>query len=176
MPGAAAGGYGETPVRVGKGELRFLGRMRVVDSDRLVQAAEMDAIAAVEQAGRGRCDRAERSWFEARAHQPRNGRWHDEHRPEVARAIAGCWVQEVTAHDLRTALLRARYWDSSVPEVQRLSAQAADTWWDEAHTARDQGAWSTAFARFEDVLSVAPHRSWARRHAEEARDHMLATQ
>jgi hypothetical protein len=176
VPGAVAGGYGEAPVRLAKGELRFLGRMRVVDGVRLTQASEMDAIAAVEQARRGRCERAERSWFEARAHQPRHGGWHDEHRPEVARAIAGCWIHQVTEHDPRTALLRARYWDPSVPEVQRLSEQTADTWWDEAHQARDQGAWSTAYARFEDVLSVAPHRSWARRYAEEARTHILATQ
>ena len=175
VPGAVAGGVEDEPARLSPGEVRFQGRMRVVEKEQVVQASEMDAVASIEQANRGRCELAERAWFEARAHQPRNGGWHDSNRPEVARALALCWLGRAEGMELKPSLKRARSWDATTPEVARASEEAASRWWDEGMSARDQQAWSAAFERFEDVLSVAPHRAWARRYAEEARTHILRT-
>lgn len=175
VPGAVAGGHGDEPARVAEGEVRFQGRMRVVEREQVAQASEMDAVASIEQAERGRCELAERAWFEARAHQPRNGGWHDAQRPEVARALALCWLERAEGPEVKPALRRARSWDATAPQVVKASEEAARGWWEEGIRAREQEAWPTAFDRFEDVLAVAPHRAWARRYAEEARTHILET-
>lgn len=172
--GAVIGGRDAPPV-VAHGEVRFPGVVRVVSAAQAVAEADADRIAALEAAWGGRCRNAEDQWRLARRHVPLDEDWEDAHEPEIAEALASCWAERATEDEDLAAirLARAHRWSPGNADLLRIKEPVADRLIEEAHAARARQDWEVAYARFRDALSFAPERSWARRYAEEARDHRL---
>lgn len=174
LEGSEAGAILDGP-RFAEGEVRFPGAITVVSAHALDKLAEADRQAALEHAAAGRCDEAERAWFVARKRVARNYAWARDHRPEVGRALSRCYVDAATRHpEDRIALLeRAHTWDHRLPPYVQASEAVADELFAQGKQARAAGDHDAAYRLFSDVLRITPYYAWARRYAEEARDHRL---
>ncbi len=158
------------------GEVRLPRAVTVTTFEAVAEAALATRDRALDAAGAGACDDAVDLWVLTKRHRPRDGRWQRRTRPRVARAVADCLAR--TAAGLPDAQAAARLadahrWDHRSPELARVGAPLGERLWAEGRAARDAGDHEVAFARFEALLGFQPWRAWARRWAEEARDHRL---
>jgi hypothetical protein len=156
-----------------QGEVRLPGRIQVVatpDEDGSAQAlAEALALADA-----GSCAEAESAWLRTKRHRPIDASWQEERRPQAQRALATCWAAQAQQSAAPAAdLARAARWDRDAPLLADVGGPIGDRLWSEGMAARANGDAETAYARFRDLLSFQPWRSWARRYAEEARDERL---
>jgi hypothetical protein len=71
------------------------------------------------------------------------------------------------------ALIEARRWDHHIPGLVEAAEPLADAAVARGEAAAAEEAWEEAYAAFSEALRLDPSRSWARRHAETARDHVL---
>ena len=69
--------------------------------------------------------------------------------------------------------IRAHHWDHRSPALAEIGGPVAERLYQEGLAARASQDWQLAFDRFSAALRVEPFRAWARRYAEEARDHRL---
>ncbi len=168
-PGAVA----DDPV-LARGEVRFPGLVEVVAADALAGRIEVVQAEIARNADAGVCERAEDGWIRLKRHRPVDWPWHDTVGVENGRILADCWARRAEADpEPVTALARAHRWDFESPELARVGGPVAERLLADGREARARGDWETAYARFSAVLSFQPWRSWARRWAEEARDHRL---
>lgn len=158
-----------------QGEARFpfavpIGRYAV--SDELAQATLFEAMDAADA---GLCDHAERRWREAWLRIPKNTAWRSENREAVGASIARCWATEADNRPEKAVVLleRARTWSHRNRRLVEVAEPVADSLFEAGLAARAEGDWDRAYARFHEVLRVDPSRAWARRYAEEARNHRL---
>lgn len=173
--GAWMGGTELHPAVFATGEVVFPGKLTVVSVDELAALARADRDEAIEHAKRGRCMKAEQSWFLARKHRPIDKRWADEHGPNVRLNIATCWawLAEQQPENAIVHLERARILDHNAPGYLRNKDPVADALYAEGKAAYDAGRWEEAYRKFSDTLRVDATRSWARRYAEKARSFRL---
>jgi len=159
--------------RFAKGEVRLPQRIRVV-ATREEDGAEPSWQHTLELAAQGACAEAEAAWIRTKRHRPIDGRWHGSLAPHAHRALATCWAQRADgSSDPVHDLARAHRWDWEAPALAEAGEPVGERLWSEGMAARARGDSETAYARFRDVLSFQPWRSWARRYAEEARDERL---
>jgi hypothetical protein len=157
-----------------RGEVRWPGVARVVPAAEIGNYAAEDRAAAVGLARDGDCRRAEAAWTLAMRHVPLDRTWAAANQP--SRALSSCWsrlAEEQRGDERVDALARAHRWDDRAPDFLRVSEVAGARLWDAGLVARGRGDWEGAYAAFRDLLRFQPWRSWARRYAEEARDHRL---
>ena len=160
--------------RYAAGEVRWPGVVTVVADDQIGAFAEADLAEARQNAASLDCQGAEESWFLAKRHLPGDVAWATAHEPTSA--LATCWARaaEEQRGERRVAsLARAHRWDPASPELARVGGPTGARLWETGLAARDREDWELAYASFRDLLSFQPWRSWARRYAEEARDHRL---
>ncbi len=156
--------------RLVRGEVRFPSSVRVGPEGTVTEAAALDHDLALTRSAADDCAGAEEAWRDARLHVPRNIAWHEQRRAGVATALAACWGR--TADGDLVRLARGHAWDSREPTLRAAADAVAAERFAAGIAARDAGHWAAAYAAFKDVLRVAPHRAWARRYAEEARDRL----
>jgi hypothetical protein len=158
-----------------EGEILFPGVVEIVDAG--TRQARIDAVRREidADADADACERAEDDWVRLERHRPRDWAWHDAERPSAARAIADCWARRAERDPDRAVdhLARAHRWDHWSPELARVGRDLGERLYAEGRQARAREDWETAYRRFTDVLRFQPWRAWARRWAEEARDHRL---
>ena len=162
------------PVR-SKDELWFPGAVEVVGSQAF-DAVISEARSAVQAAAEAqRCSDAEAAWVRLKRHRARNWAWHEAEEAQAGAWLADCWAREAENEPDRAVdhLARAHRWDHHSAELERVGRPLAEAWLAEAQAARQSGDWERAYRRFADVLRFEPWRAWARRWAEEARDHRL---
>jgi len=166
------------PPQLAVGEA-LLGTIRVDTPAAVDHAAERVLARALDRAAAGSCTEAEAAWVAAQHHRPQDPAWRDSRRPEVARAMADCLAgraQHASDPDTAALLREAHRWDHRSEALARVGAPLAAAWLAEADAARVAEDWSTAYRRYTDVLGFQPWRAWARRYAEQARDHRLGLQ
>ncbi len=155
------------------GEVIFPAAFRVVTPDAALAAAQADRDASLRLAGAGDCAAAEDAWWDAVAHRPADRRYA---RQAPVRSLAECWAAAGSRLDGAAqvdALARAHRWDHRSPGLAAVGGPVAARLYAEGLAAREAGDWELAYARFRDTLAIEPWRAWARRYAEEARDHRL---
>ena len=169
--GAVLGTPGDA--RYALGEVRFPDVVTVVRPTEIGAYVEADRQAAFAHAAAGRCAEAERSWVLARRHLPYDERL----RAQPPRAdFAACWARSaasLTGAAQVDALARAHHWDHRSPALTEIGGPVAERLYQEGLAARASQDWQQAFDRFSAALRIEPFRAWARRYAEEARDHRL---
>nr|MBA2322138.1 hypothetical protein [Deltaproteobacteria bacterium] len=122
----------------------------------------------------GDCAAAEASWVLARRHLPNRRAWTEANDPSTA--LAECWArfsERARGTERVEALARAHRWDPRAKEFLRVSRGMGERLWLAGLSARDRRDWEASYVAFRDLLRFQPWRSWARRYAEEARDHRL---
>lgn len=169
-PGATA----DAP-KFARGEVRFPGQVEVVTrAERATRMASVRAELAT-QAGELSCELAIEAWIRYKRHRPVAWAFHDEERPGVGSEISRCWVGRASADPGSAAehLARAHQWSPYEPALVAAADPLADRLIAGGHSAVERGDWEAAYQAFAAVLTFAPERAWARRWAEEARDHRL---
>ncbi|MEO0605109.1 MAG: hypothetical protein AAF211_27010, partial [Myxococcota bacterium] len=146
-------------------------------SEREAAVASMRARVA-ERAASGACEDAAIAVVRVERHRPTDWAWHAARAGRAAdhAAIAACWARRAETSDRPSAvdaLARAHRWDHHSPELARVGRPIAEELWREGREARAAEDWEAAYARFSALLRFQPWRAWARRYAEEARDHRL---
>ena len=94
----------------------------------------------------------------------------------MADHLSGCWARAAEKGPARRRadrLEQARQWDHWNHDYRRVAALVADELYQEGLDARERQDWPAAFDAVSDTLRIEPWRAWARRYAEEARDHRL---
>lgn len=174
---AVVGGVGDEPARFAVGEIRFPGIVRIGPPGTGERAAKADFDRAVQAAQEGRCEDAERSWSLARRHIPRAEQWHETHRAELADFMSDCWVGQAAAetdpHAAVPHMKRAKFWNHRNPNFWEQAAVTGDRLFQEGMGHKAAEDWTAAFEAFLHAVEVNPTLAWARRYAEEARDHRL---
>jgi hypothetical protein len=163
------------PPALARGEVRFPGAIEVVAAAELDRRIDAVRAELADQASHGECEAAESTWVRLKRHRPEDWAWQDEQQVGVAPELAECWAARAE-HDSRRpvdALAWAHRWDPDSPTLERVGGPIADRLYDEGLRARAVQDWETAYDRFADLLRFEPWRAWARRYAEEARDHRL---
>lgn len=143
--------------------------------------AEAAAVAgrdgAIELASGGRCDEAWTAWKNATRHISRNNAWHDEHRPAVNRAMAGCYVQRAAAaadaQGRADELITGRRYDHHHPELVAQARALSKDFDAQGEAAAANGDWEAAYQAWSTAIKLDPRQSWIRRKAEDARDRRL---
>ena len=169
---AATGPEAEGPTVVPLGLV-----LQVVSPAGAAEAAEADLAAARAAAEAGDCAGAWGHYKDATRHRLSDLAWAAEARPGVDTAIAACHLAAAAAAEGREAhvraLVAARRADRHHPAVKEQTRALAATLVAEGDTARAAADWDTAYAAYHAALQLDPRLSWARRYAEEARDHRL---
>ena len=158
-----------------RGEVRFPQAITVVSSPELDRLADVDRLAALEAAADDRCEEAVRSWRLARMHRPRDKRYVRLHEAEVNAGLSRCWAlrAERSTDEAPALLAKAHQADHRQDDFQRIRHGVAKDLYARGLAARDADDPETAYRLFTELLAFAPHYSWARRYAEEARDARL---
>jgi len=159
-----------------RGEVIWPRVVEVVANDVAVARADEMAKDAIAHAGAGACGPAEQTWRLARLHLPWDDGWADAHAPAIDSALASCWANRATVEPKQAAkhLARAHRWDRENETLREVGSEVGAQLWREGREARSAGNWAVAYDRFSSLLQFQPWRAWARRYAEEARDHVLA--
>ncbi len=173
--GAMLGGVSPWEARVARGEVQFPAAIQLVDNNALEVIVDKTRADSLELAKAGDCDAAEHTWWVAKMYRPRATAWFKEHRPEMGRAFANCWVAAAKASpdDEVAFLTKAHDWDHNAPSLIAASKPVVNRLFDEGKSALNAEDWETAYRRFSDVLEIEPQRAWARRYAEKARPYRL---
>jgi hypothetical protein len=174
---AVFGGRDGVPARFAVGEVRFANVVSIGEPGTGERAAKADLDRALLAAAEGRCTDAEDAWRLAWQHVPKATAWSDEHRPGFARAVSSCWAAGADAEgSLRAAagqIEAARTWDHRNPAVWQVGERVGEALYNEGLAQREAGEWQSAYEAFSGAVTANPSLSWARRYAEEARDHRL---
>lgn len=96
--------------------------------------------------------------------------------PGVEDALATCWATRARNEaplDAARLLARAHRWDPRNQTLLDVGGPVAKTLIADGRAARAAADWETAYGRFAAALTFEPWHAWARRWAEEARDHRL---
>lgn len=163
--------------RFASGELLFRDVLTVVTGAEATAAAEAALAGSVSAAAAADCDAAEQRWFEARMHLPHDKDWAGQHRKNVSRDLARCFVaraaQAATPGEAVAAITRARGWDWLDPAV----LEAGRVLGAQRHAAGEQAErhldFEAAYRGYADAVAVDPTRSWSRRAAEAMRAQRL---
>jgi hypothetical protein len=138
-------------------------------------ARQAEAIALAESPDR--CEEAWSTWKDASRHVLRDEAWVERQGKAMRGTVAGCYLRraEQAADDAAriAALIEARRWDHHIPGLVEAAEPLADAAVARGEAAAAEEAWEEAYAAFSEALRLDPSRSWARRHAETARDHVL---
>jgi hypothetical protein len=175
-PSVGIGGFNEVPPRFAVGEVRYLqSKFKITSVDDNADNAREDRQAAYDAAQANECKKAEDRWFQARMHRPINEKWRAEYEPGIEMALASCWARLALQDPDNEVpwLEKARQHNHHSPEYLAAAEITADALFEKALKAKEDKDWESAYRLFSDVLRVDPQRSWARRYAEEARDHRL---
>jgi hypothetical protein len=179
VPSGAVVGGRDVPAVFASGEVRFERAVTIAappDVEFLRNTVRDDVVALTEA---GNCEAAEARWIDAKRIRLRDTAWQDsQRRREVGPRISDCWALRAEREAERAAehLASAFRWDRSGVALERVGAEVGARLWAEGKQARSEGDWETAYRRFEGLLGFQPWRSWARRYAEEARNHRLGLQ
>ncbi|HMV66831.1 MAG TPA: hypothetical protein PKA64_08275, partial [Myxococcota bacterium] len=176
-PRAVVGGRDGVEARFAAGEIRYPNALHVGEAGTGEKAARDDFERAMELAKSTDCEEAEAAWRLARLHLPRADKWQDDNRAELAPALAACWTHaaDEAESDEEAAgfLARARVWDHRAPQLWETARVVGDRLYQQGMDAREAGDWQRAFDAFIAAVTANPSLAWARRYAEEARDHRL---
>jgi hypothetical protein len=151
--------------------------IQVVGERELTDRTRTDLERFEAEAKATRCESADAVWNQLRRRYPRDVAWIDDHQPRARRLLAACWTR-AAANDgdravQRERLVRARHADFREPSTVQASRRLAETYYLDGLSAREKQDWEQAYPLFSEALSLDPQLSWARRYAEEARDHRL---
>jgi hypothetical protein len=163
--------------RLLSGEVRFPAALTLGGDGTSERESGRDVERARALAAEAKCPEALAAWMEARLHQPKNTAWTTTTRTELAPAFAACWLNrgEEAADDEAAArhIEAARFWQPRAPEVWKAADEVGPLLMSRADAARDASDWATAYRLYTAALAAKPTLSWARRYAEDARDHVL---
>jgi hypothetical protein len=201
--GPVVGGARGVPPRVEAGEVRFPRAVAVVSLEEAMDRNRANFAALEKSAAKLNCTKAEARWLRIRWRMVGKHAWPEHPGPAARRALAECWARRAMASVDREEqiawLVRARELDRRAPSLRQASKPLAGTLFEEgkialdaarslrrasqgggAQSARDVSgpegeAWGEVYRLFSAALRVDPSLSWARRYAEEARSHRLAT-
>lgn len=175
--GAVIGGRDNEPARVAAGEVRFAAALKVGEPGTGEKAARDDFEKAIALAKSTDCKKSEAAWRLSRLHMPKADKWYEENRAEFAPVIAQCWVDlaRETDSDEEASFLMvtARFWDFQNADLWELATELGERQYDAGMEARAAGDWEAAYKAFATAVRADTRLSWARRYAEEARDHRL---
>jgi hypothetical protein len=175
--GARIGRLADGSARFADGEVVFPGALTLVSRDEGKNLASADVDAARARASEGDCEGAEAVWGIAQHRMTQDDDWIAGRQPKTARALARCWLTRARAAasdaERVAPLAQAHRWEPSFSELVVYGDEVAARLFAAGEAARTRGDADAAYAQFTSVLSFAPHWSWARRYAEEARDRRL---
>ena len=173
--GAIVPGLSQIPARLARGEVRFTRAVTIGPVEAVIDASMARLGEAHTNAQANACVEAEDAWFTARTHRPRATPFFEAEGPGVHQAIAECWARKATEEPEQTVahLARGRDWDRTAPGLVAAIRPVADAHYASGKAALDAEDWETAYRDLSSVLRIAPHRSWARRYAEQARSERL---
>lgn len=165
------GGTEGVPARVAIGELRYPAAVRLGAREAAEAAALTGKQQAIDLADRDDCAGAERAWYVARMHLPRDKVWAEDQLPPVANALARCHLRRAEADpDVAVAELRiARRWDMHDSGVLAAATATGEEQYQLGLAARAEQDWAAAYTAFAASIAVDPTRAWSRKYAEEAR-------
>ena len=173
----AAAAPGGPAARVALGEARFSAALTLGGDGTSERESARDVERARSLAAEAKCPEALQAWMEARLHQPKNTAWTTTTRAELAPAFAACWLNrgEEAGDDEAAArhIEAARYWQPRSADVWTAADEVGPLLMSRADAARAEADWSSAYRLYTAALAAKPTLSWARRYAEEARDHVL---
>ena len=181
LPEGAMIGGGDNPPRFAAGEVRFPGALTIVSAAELQAEAEAGRQSALSLAGEAKCEEAQKTWLFARRQMTRHEvdgvRWELQHKAEMGRAFAGCWVdraeEKEEAEEKAPLLAAARLWDHNAPRLIAAADPVADTLTELGDAAIASEDWERAYALLSMVMRVDATRSHVRRRAEYARGYRL---
>jgi hypothetical protein len=157
------------------GEVRFPKAITVLEYEGVTE--RMNAVRAEfqRQVKALSCEQAERSWVRFKRHRPEDWAFHDQQKPAFAAPLAGCWAARAAKDPDKAVdwLAKAHRWDPKSQALATVGAPIGDRLLTEGKQALAAQDWETAYDRFSELLRFQPWRAWARRWAEEARDHRL---
>ncbi len=167
---------GPADARYMKGEIR-LGTFGIVSVDAAHVRAKDVLDGAVAAAAAGDCEAAALGWKNARRHIARDTAWHEAKDPIWRGAMIACLIRRSAANDDIEAqaapLIQAWRIDHRDPALLAVAGplgERLEALGDERAAVKD---WEGAFRAFSAAVKVDARRSWARRKAEECRDHRL---
>jgi tetratricopeptide (TPR) repeat protein len=151
--------------------------LRVVSPAEAAAKADEDLVAATAAATAGDCAGAWSHYKNATRHRLPDLAWAAEARPAIDTAIAECQLAAAAAAptpaEAHRALVAARRANRHHPAVKEATRARAAERFAAGEAARAAADWEAAYAAFHEALQLDPRLSWARRYAEEARDHRL---
>ena len=155
------------------GEFRSPSTVTVAPMDTVRAEMAGHLTSATEHLEGDRCTRAEDELELARRHLPKDHAeqpWLD---PEWHSGLARCWARRAEADPpgpAEAAIVRARTWDHTDPEVKAIGRKLADLWERLGDEAWADGRHGEAYGFWRRTLAADPRRSHVRVRAEEARD------
>jgi hypothetical protein len=174
-PGVTVGGPGTSRFMVG--EVRFPAVVTIGGDGTGEAAAEADLAEALALADAGSCESAEAAWRLAWLHLPRATEWRSDRRARFASAVAACWLGRARSasvpRDAVVPLESARFWDRRLEGLWDVAGRVGGSLFEAGEAARAEGDWEAAYAAYDGAVRADSRLSWARRRAEEARDHRL---
>lgn len=167
----------DAPVRYMKGEYVTGQQILVGTAEEALAAADEVYNRALTDATNGSCEDASRAFRTARRHVARNDSWYNAHKHAIQEAMVGCYLRQAESldDDLERAavLAKAHDIDHRNPRFLAVAAPLGAVLDERGDAARAEEDWETAYRSYSAALSIVPTLAWARRHAEEARDHRL---
>ncbi|MBN1335666.1 MAG: hypothetical protein JXB39_06870 [Deltaproteobacteria bacterium] len=168
---------GPVPIVLAQGEARLGAQVQVVTREVATQAAEEDLGTALGEAEAGRCEHAAEAWRRADLHVPRNIAWQHRSRDLVEAAVARCYAAHASAasdlYEKSRLVALGMHWDPTSPALRDVGRPVGRLLFEEGNRYREASDWEHAFRAYSAAVAADPRLSWARRRAEEARDHRL---
>ena len=173
---AEAAAAGRAPAVFAVGEVRFPGAVTIVSKEEADALSDGGVARAISSADAGDCATAMSEWDVARRRQTRRDDWLDAAKAKVSPPMGRCLAQRALTGDGEAQIAdleAARVWAPDDAKVRNVGVAAGARLYAQGLSARDAADWQTSYARLRDALRVDPSLAWARRYAEEARDHRL---
>lgn len=168
IPEASGFGTGEWPTGI---------VIKVTTRASAQKAAGKDFAMARMHADDGKCEESWDAFKDATRHLLRDLEWRAEREATLRPELATCYLRRAEKAteqaDQVDALVQARFWDRHHPDYASAAMPVADALVAEAEGFAADEQWGGAYLSYARALKLDPSRSWVRRSAEEARDHML---